>query len=111
LSGGARATAVSTDGRPLERDRGNALGVRANVVSRRYFETMSTPILRGRAFSAADGPGTPRVAIVSKSLADRIWLHADPIGRTLHDDSMQPLTVIGLVADAVYTTTLERERR
>jgi putative ABC transport system permease protein len=48
LSGDARSTAVSTDGRPLERDHSNALGVRANVVSRRYFETMNIPILRGR---------------------------------------------------------------
>jgi MacB-like periplasmic core domain len=60
LSGGARSTAVSTDGRPLQGDNSNALGVRANVVSRRYFETMNIPILRGRSFSASDGPGTPR---------------------------------------------------
>ena len=60
LSGGTRSTAVSTDGRPLERDNSNALGVRANVVSRRYFETMNIPILHGRSFNASDGPKTTR---------------------------------------------------
>jgi hypothetical protein len=55
LSGDARSTAVSTDGRPLERDHSNALGVRANVVSRRYFETMNIPILRGRRRSNTSG--------------------------------------------------------
>ena len=109
LSGGARSTAVSTDGRPLERDNSNALGVRANVVSRRYFETMDIPILRGRLFSASDGPQTARVAIVTTSLAARLWPHEDPIGKPMRDEYTQ-LQVVGVVPDMVYTTTLERER-
>jgi macrolide transport system ATP-binding/permease protein len=110
LSGGARSTAVSTDGRPLERDNSNALGVRANVVSHRYFDTMNVPILRGRAFTTADGPNTPRVTIVTKSLADRLWPHDDPIGKTLRDGNNQVQVIVGIVPDSVYTTTLERER-
>ena len=109
LSGGARSTAVSTDGRPIERDNSNALGVRANVVSRRYFETMNIPILHGRPFDASDGPEPPRVTIVTKSLADRLWPNEDPIGKTLRDERRQ-LQVVGVVPDTVYTTTLERER-
>jgi putative ABC transport system permease protein len=108
LTGGARSTAVSTDGRPLEKDNSNALGVRANVISRRYFETMNIPILRGRDFQASDGPGTPRVAIVTKSLADRLWPNEDPIGKPLRDENTQQL-VAGVVPDTVYTTPLERE--
>ena len=107
LSGGARSTAVSTDGRPIES--GNALGVRANVVSRRYFETMNIPILQGRPFNASDVPTTRRVTIVTKSLADRIWPGEDPIGKTLRDASTQ-LQVVGVVPDRVYTSTVERER-
>jgi predicted permease len=110
LSGAARSTAVSTDGRPIERDNSNALGVRANVVSRRYFETMNIPILRGRSFNASDGPHTPRVTIVTKSLADRLWQHEDPIGKMLPDESRQLQVVVGVVPDTVYTTTLESER-
>jgi hypothetical protein len=79
LSGGARSTAVSADGRPIERDNSNALGVRANVVSHRYFETMNIPILQGRPFNASDGPKTPRVTIVTKSLADRLWPNENPL--------------------------------
>jgi predicted permease len=110
LSGGARSTAVSTDGKPIERDNSNALGVRANVVSHRYFETMNMPILRGRRFNASDGPNAPRVTIVTKSLADRLWPHEDPIGRTLRDETMQLQAIVGVVPDTVYTTTLESER-
>jgi putative ABC transport system permease protein len=110
LSGGARSTAVSTDGRPIERDNSNALGVRANIVSRRYFETMNIPILRGRPFNTSDGPKTPRVTIVTKSLADRLWPNDDPIGKTLRDESTQLQVIVGVVPDMVYTSTLERER-
>jgi predicted permease len=107
LSGNARSTDVSTDGRPIRRD--NALGVRANVVSRRYFETMNIPILQGRPFETSDGPKTTRVTIVTKSLADRLWPNEDPIGKPLRDASNQ-LHVIGVVPDTVYTSTVERER-
>ena len=110
LSGGARSTAVSTDGRPLEKDNSNALGVRANVVSHRYFETMNIPILHGRLFNSSDGPTTPRVTIVTKSLADQLWPHEDPIGKTLRDERSLLQIVVGVVPDTVYTTTLERER-
>jgi putative ABC transport system permease protein len=109
LSGSARSTGVSTDGRPLERDNSNSLGVRANVVSRRYFETMNIPILQGRSFNTSDGPKTPRVTIVTKSLADRLWPNEDPIGKPLRDETTQ-LQVVGVVPDTVYTSTVERER-
>jgi predicted permease len=109
LSGAARSTAVSLDGRPLETDGSNAIGVRANVVSRRYFETLQIPILRGRAFSESDRPTTPRVTIVTQSLADRLWPHDDPVGKSLRDED-QLLQVVGIVPDTVYTSTVERER-
>jgi predicted permease len=110
LSGGARSTAVSTDGRPIEKDNSNALGVRANVVSHRYFETMNIQIIHGRSFNASDRPTTPRVTIVTKALADQLWPHEDPTGKTLRDERNQLLSVVGVVPDTVYTTTLERER-
>ena len=111
LSGTARLTAVSGDGRPIDTDRRNALGVQANVVSRRYFETMNVPVLRGRSFNRSDGPETPRVAIVSKSLADRLWPNEDPVGRTLRGDTNIIQTIVGVVPDVVYRTTLEVESR
>jgi predicted permease len=110
LSGGARSTAVSTDGRPIEKDNSNALGVRANVVSRRYFETMNIPIVRGRPFDASDGPNTMRVTIVTRSLADRLWPHEDPVGKTLRDENNRLQVIVGVVPDTVYTTSLEQER-
>jgi predicted permease len=108
LTGGARSTAVSIDGRPILPDNSNALGVRVNIVSHRYLEAMNIPILRGRAFASSDRPGTPRVAIVSTSLADRIWRNEDPIGKTFWDGDSRS-QVIGVVPDTVYTSAVERE--
>ena len=46
-----------------------------------YFRAAGIPILRGRDFSSTDRSGTPRVAIINKTLADRLFPDRDPIGR------------------------------
>jgi putative ABC transport system permease protein len=48
-----------------------------------YFGTLGIPILRGRAFTAADRAGAPDVAIVSADFAERTWRGVDPVGRRL----------------------------
>ena len=82
LSGGARTTTISGDGRPLARDGGNGIDVRANVISHRYLDAMGIPIVRGRNFAASDTAGSPRVAIVSRRLASRVWPTPDPLARS-----------------------------
>ena len=67
--------------------------VRGNVVSERYLETMGIPILRGRGFQKSDDGAASRVAIVSRSLADRLWPGVDPIGQTFL--SLTRLEVVG----------------
>ena len=52
------------------------------VVSTDFFSTMRIPMLRGRAFTAADlVDSTHRVVLLSAALAERLWPGADPIGR------------------------------
>jgi predicted permease len=46
-----------------------------------YFRTMGIPILRGRAFTDADNPDAPRVAIVSATTARRFWGTEDVVGK------------------------------
>jgi predicted permease len=107
LSGGARTGTLSTDGRPVAPDGSNGLTVRINVTTDRYLETLGIPLLAGRGFTAADSPRAPRVAIVSRSLAERLWPGQDPIGRPLNAGSA-PLIVVGLIGDAVYASAVER---
>ena len=73
------------------------------VVSPNYFETLGVPLRAGRDFNEWDRPGAPAVAIISRSLAERHWPGADPLGRRLRLGGSQSdspwLTVVGVVGD------------
>jgi hypothetical protein len=55
-----------------------------NIVSEDYFATLGVPILRGRAFTAADRNDAAPVAIIDDTMADRFWPGQDP--RPAHND-------------------------
>ena len=73
-----------------------------------YFSTIDAPIVRGRAFSAADREGTVNVAIVSEDAASRLWPGQDPIGKRLKmgrvEGSGRWLEVVGVAATTRYRT-------
>lgn len=68
-----------------------------------YFETVGTPLRRGRLFGAGDREGSEPVAIVNVTMARWIWPQQDPIGQCLYLWALSevPCTrVVGVVADA-----------
>ncbi len=85
-----------------------ARAARWNRVSPGYFRTLGIPLLAGRDFTLADGPGAPAVMVVDQTLADRFWPGESPLGRRLR--LLQPplpfseteVTVVGMVANATY---------
>ena len=56
--------------------------VEVTTVSPEYFKTMGVGDRRGAAFTDADRPDTPRVAIVNETLARRVWPGQSAIGKT-----------------------------
>jgi putative ABC transport system permease protein len=68
------------------------------VASPEYFSTLRAPILRGRAFSAADGPAGEPVVIVNDTLARTHSPGKDPVGRHLAL-GRQTARIVGVVAD------------
>ena len=66
-----------------------------------YFQTLGIPLLRGRAFTAADTAAAPGVAIVSRKMARRIWGEADPVGRRLRGAG-RDLVVVGVAEDVKH---------
>src|SRR5215216_2335117 len=52
-------------------------------VGSRYFETIGTPLIRGRDFTAQDTIKSPQVAIVSEKLARRLWPEIKEPGEAL----------------------------
>lgn len=72
-----------------------------NAVGQDYFATAGTPLLRGRAFGASDGAGTPRVAIVNETMASLVWPNEDPLGKCVVVEVTNACAiVVGLVRDA-----------
>lgn len=63
-----------------------------------YFQTLGVPLLRGREFTDADQQGGPPVAIVSRSLAQKLWGDADPIGQRIVGGRVSS-TVVGVADD------------
>lgn len=75
--GGSTMVPVRPDGAP---DDEQSLVVLASV-GPSYFETLSIPVLGGRTFEASDDGNSEPVAIVSASLARRLFGDDDPLGR------------------------------
>jgi putative ABC transport system permease protein len=73
-----------------------------------YLRTLGIPLLRGRDFAATDRPGAPLVALVNQRMAERFWPGQDPIGMTLRGWNRQPVTVVGVVGNSVYTNVREK---
>jgi predicted permease len=70
-------------------------------ITPRFFETMSTPIVAGRAFNDGDLADAPHVAIVSESFARQFWPGQNPLGQVLFRQALNaaPLRVVGVVPD------------
>jgi putative ABC transport system permease protein len=71
------------------------------AVSAGFFDAMRTPIVNGRAFSPFDRENTEQVAIVSASVAERLWPGRDPVGRRLQlgDSPTTWLKIVGVAGD------------
>ena len=83
--------------------------VRRHYVAPDHFTTLDIPVRRGRAFTASDVAGAPRVAVISESAARAFWPDQDPIGQRVWfsggssfsspDSSAE---IVGVVGDVVY---------
>ncbi len=75
-------------------------------VGSQYFETIGTPLLRGRDFNAQDTIKSPQVAIVSEKLARRLWPEikepAEALGKRLRVGRGDAISceVIGVAKDS-----------
>jgi putative ABC transport system permease protein len=76
-----------------------------------YFATFEIPVREGRLFTNADRQGSELVAVVSETLAKRLWPQGGAIGQTIRaaDDNAPPVarTVVGVVRDVRQTPTDE----
>jgi len=87
------------------------------TISPDYFRAMGMHLIRGRAFTAADRPGAPRVVLISESLAQKYWPNEDPIGKRItgpgeaKPDASDWETIVGIVADVKHDQLGEAPKR
>jgi putative ABC transport system permease protein len=92
------------EGRPAlaERDLPGADVQSANAA---FFRVFSVRLRKGRLLAAGDGPDSPRVAVISETMATRFWPAQDAIGRRVRllpapgPANEQWVTVVGIVDD------------
>lgn len=72
-------------------------------VSPDFFRTLHLPLLQGRDFTSEDRQGSPKVAIITETMARRDWPGENPLGKrfTGRGDSSENrwVTVVGVVRD------------
>ena len=87
--------------------------IRHNSVGPDFFSAMGLPLLTGRGFSAQDTETSPKVAVISEALAQRLFPDASAVGKRFgrggpeHSDDIE---VIGVVKDAKYEDLMEQPR-
>jgi putative ABC transport system permease protein len=73
------------------------------IASADFFDTLKISPIAGRVFSDADDADTPRVALISRGMANRFWPKGDALGHRIKlgaQDSTEPwLAIVGVVGD------------
>jgi len=68
-----------------------------------YFQELRIPLIAGRDYSQSDNANSARVAVISKTMANRFWPRGDELGQHIKigpPDSTEPwMTVVGVVED------------
>jgi predicted permease len=79
-----------------------------NEVGPRFFGTLGIPIVRGRGFTAHDDQHAPRVAVINRTLAKKLFPGVDAVGQAIESCSVGPLVkpieIVGVSADAKYSS-------
>ena len=86
-------------------------GVRAeeesllHTIGPRYFETMRTPLVAGREFTASDTAAGTKVAVVNEAFARDHLRGLNPVGQRLSiaGDDGPAMEIVGVVKDALFS--------
>jgi putative ABC transport system permease protein len=75
-----------------------------------YFTAMGIPVLRGRGFTAADGPAAPPVVVINQTMARQLFPNEDPVGRRVQMGSPGTATsptpwstIVGVIGDVRHS--------
>jgi macrolide transport system ATP-binding/permease protein len=75
---------------------------RTNVVVPGFFRTVGIALLDGRDFDARDCAKCPRVLIINRTMAERVWPGERAVGKQLVFHGGQKFEIVGVAEDAKY---------
>jgi putative ABC transport system permease protein len=95
---GGWGTGIEVEGHPPARP-GDLANADAQAVSRSYFRTLGTPLLRGRGFEETDREGAPYVGVVNQEFERVFCAGQSALGKRFRRGEKAPwVTVVGVVA-------------
>jgi len=81
----------------------NGVGAFNNIVTPSYFATMRIPIVEGRGFEERDDASAPKVAMITRAMAKRIWPGQSAVGKRFRVTKDGPvMEIVGVTADIQY---------
>jgi len=92
---------------------GQSRSVRNNIVGPDYFTAMGISLLQGRGFGPQDTDTSPKVAVISETMAQRFFPNGSPLGKRFGingPESSEQIEVIGVVKDIKSTSLSEQPR-
>jgi putative ABC transport system permease protein len=105
--GGINEREFAIQGRP-PMERGETRTAIMETTTPNYFNTLNIALRDGRLLSDTDGAESPRVAVISESLARRYFPGENPLGRHIKtpgnaEADNEWMTVVGVVNDVHYS--------
>jgi predicted permease len=99
---GGRELGWQDDASPESDDPDITVKVRSygTMISPGFFQTLGIPLVRGRDLNQTDDQRHPRVAIVSSSLAERLFPGGDAIGKRLRIAALRNVEIVGVAGNA-----------
>jgi putative ABC transport system permease protein len=102
----------SIEGRPLTQ-RGEARSAIVETTTPNYFNTMNIALRDGRLLGDTDGVESPKVAVISESLARRYFPRENPLGHRIKAGKADAeggwMTVVGVVNDVRYSWIVKED--
>ncbi|HUP41943.1 MAG TPA: ADOP family duplicated permease, partial [Thermoanaerobaculia bacterium] len=108
LAGSRSSTVIQVPGRQPP-DGASGFGVDVRDVTPGYLDTLGLTLLAGRGILASDAPAAARVAVVNRTMAERLWSGRTAVGEIFQDDSVD-YRVVGVVDDMKYLSLTEEPR-
>src|SRR5579871_140868 len=108
LASGLPMQSISVTGFHLEGEdaKTSNRSVDIQYVSEDYFQTMGSPLLRGRGFTRQEAEQSAGLAIINQALAQQLWPGQGPIGKVLYLDREDNPTREVVIGEAPNTHQL-----